>query len=125
MICEPASRAAQHLGLRRRKGPAAARRPNVHNAFRQGWERNGTHDTIARIGHRAGIPLHPHLLCHTASTLGLDAGAPFECVQDLLGHADPRTTMRQSTLANSSTPQPRTTSPAGSQRTRVSPAGCR
>ncbi|MHB8188644.1 MAG: tyrosine-type recombinase/integrase [Dermatophilaceae bacterium] len=58
------------------------------------WDRTGAHDTITRIGHRAGIPLFPHLLRHTAATLALDAGAPLDRVQDLLGHADPRTTMR-------------------------------
>jgi integrase/recombinase XerD len=57
------------------------------------WDRNGAHDTITRIGQRARITLHPHLLRHTA-TLALDAGAPLDRVQDLLGHADPRTTMR-------------------------------
>lgn len=58
------------------------------------WDRNGAHDTITRIGHRAGITLHPHLLRHTATSLALDAGSPLDRVQSLLGHADPRTTMR-------------------------------
>ena len=58
------------------------------------WDRNGAHDTITRIGQRAGISLHPHLLRHTATTLALDSGAPLDRVQSLLGHADPRTTMR-------------------------------
>jgi len=58
------------------------------------WDRNGAHDTITRIGQRASIPLFPHLLRHTAATLALDADAPLDRVQDLLGHADPRTTMR-------------------------------
>lgn len=38
--------------------------------------------------------LHPHDLRHTCATLALDAGAPLRDVQDLLGHADPRTTRR-------------------------------
>ncbi|WP_412544145.1 tyrosine-type recombinase/integrase [Longispora sp. K20-0274] len=38
--------------------------------------------------------LHPHDLRHTCATLALDAGAALRDVQDLLGHADPRTTRR-------------------------------
>lgn len=38
--------------------------------------------------------LHPHDLRHACATLALDAGAPLRDVQDLLGHADPRTTRR-------------------------------
>ncbi|MBA3489869.1 MAG: tyrosine-type recombinase/integrase [Longispora sp.] len=38
--------------------------------------------------------LHPHDLRHTCATLSLDAGAALRDVQDLLGHADPRTTRR-------------------------------
>ena len=60
----------------------------------QRWDRNGAHDTITRIGRRAGITLYPHLLRHTAASLALDADAPLDRVQSLLGHADPRTTMR-------------------------------
>lgn len=38
--------------------------------------------------------LHPHDLRHACATLALDAGASLHDVQDLLGHADPRTTRR-------------------------------
>lgn len=38
--------------------------------------------------------LHPHDLRHACATLALDAGAELRDVQDLLGHADPRTTRR-------------------------------
>lgn len=38
--------------------------------------------------------LHPHDLRHACATLSLDAGASIRDVQDLLGHADPRTTRR-------------------------------
>lgn len=58
------------------------------------WDRNGAHDTITRIGRHAHITLYPHLVRHTAASLTLDAGAPLDRVQDPLGHADPRTTMR-------------------------------
>lgn len=53
---------------------------------------------VRRIGKSAGLPsadqLSPHSLRHTAATAALDAGAPLRDVQDMLGHADPRTTRR-------------------------------
>jgi integrase/recombinase XerD len=53
---------------------------------------------VRRIGAAAGLPaaeqLSPHSLRHTVATAALDAGAALRDVQDLLGHADPRTTRR-------------------------------
>lgn len=53
---------------------------------------------VRRTARAAGIPeanrLSPHSLRHTVATAALDAGAPLRDVQDLLGHADPRTTRR-------------------------------
>lgn len=45
------------------------------------------------LPHLAGS-LHPHDLRHACATLSLDAGAALRDVQDLLGHADSRTTRR-------------------------------
>lgn len=59
------------------------------------WDRVAAARTLDRIASVAGLAhLHPHVLRHTAATLALDAGAPLDRVQALLGHADPRTTMR-------------------------------
>lgn len=53
---------------------------------------------VRRVAKAAGIPdadkLSPHSLRHTVATAALDAGAELRDVQDLLGHADPRTTRR-------------------------------
>jgi integrase/recombinase XerD len=53
---------------------------------------------VRRVGRAAGLPnadqLSPHSLRHTVATAALDAGAALRDVQDLLGHADPRTTRR-------------------------------
>lgn len=53
---------------------------------------------VRRVGRNAGLPgadqLSPHSLRHTVATAALDAGAALRDVQDLMGHADPRTTRR-------------------------------
>lgn len=44
------------------------------------------------LKHTPGRTLSAHSLRHTAGTLSMRAGADLRQVQDLLGHADPRTT---------------------------------
>ncbi len=44
------------------------------------------------LKHTPGRSLIAHSLRHTAGTLALRTGADLRQVQDLLGHADPRTT---------------------------------
>ena len=44
------------------------------------------------LKHRSGRTLSAHSLRHTAGTLALRTGSDLRQVQDLLGHADPRTT---------------------------------
>ena len=58
------------------------------------WARRDAWETVVRIGARAGVDrLHPHTFRHTAVTLMLDAGAPLDRVQAVVGHASPATTM--------------------------------
>ncbi|WP_433121981.1 tyrosine-type recombinase/integrase [Micromonospora sp. CA-246542] len=53
---------------------------------------------VRRLARVAGLPaadqISPHSLRHAAATAALDDGTPLRDVQDLLGHADPRTTRR-------------------------------
>lgn len=59
-------------------------------------DRHDAARVVARVARAAGIGkrITPHSLRHTAVTLALDAGVPLRDVQDLAGHADPRTTRR-------------------------------
>lgn len=50
------------------------------------------HLNQAQLKHQEGRTISAHSLRHTAGTLALRAGAELRQVQDLLGHADPRTT---------------------------------
>jgi integrase/recombinase XerD len=47
---------------------------------------------LAALKHTSGRVISAHSLRHTAGTLALRSGAELRQVQDLLGHADPRTT---------------------------------
>lgn len=47
---------------------------------------------LADLKHTPGRTISAHSLRHTAGTLALRSGAELRQVQDLLGHADPRTT---------------------------------
>ena len=45
-----------------------------------------------KIKHGEGRTLSAHSLRHTAGTLAIQSGASLRQVQELLGHADPKTT---------------------------------
>lgn len=50
-------------------------------------------DVIARAAGLGG-KVSPHVLRHTFATLTLNNGAELVAVQELMGHADPQTTLR-------------------------------
>lgn len=62
------------------------------------WQPSGAYRVVRRLARDAAVPhfarVHPHALRHTAVTLALDSGANLVDVQDMAGHADPRTTRR-------------------------------
>lgn len=67
------------------------------------WDRSEAWRAVRRIATAAGVTaadkISPHSLRHTAATLLLaQPGASLPRVQDLLGHADPRTTQRYNRL---------------------------
>jgi integrase len=77
-----------HLGGR--KGPLFVGARDGQRLKRQHVDR-----ILSRLSTAAGIPnVSPHGLRHTAATLALDAGVSLRMVQEMLGHRDPRTTMR-------------------------------
>lgn len=62
------------------------------------WQPSGAYRVVRRLARDGAVPnfarVHPHALRHTAVTLSLDSGANLVDVQDMAGHADPRTTRR-------------------------------
>ena len=74
------------MGVNRSKGARSERDQVRFQATR----------AIRRLIRAADMTKHisPHSLRHTAVTLALDAGVPLRDVQDMAGHADPRTTRR-------------------------------
>ena len=55
----------------------------------------GIEKALALIGERAGLcrRIHPHILRHTFATMALRGGMELPMIQQLLGDADPKTTM--------------------------------
>lgn len=83
--------------------PAAAgtagtrpRRPLVVTASGARLDRGAVWRLLRRLATTAGIPatMSAHVLRLTCATLSRDGGAQLEDIQDQLGHADPRTTLR-------------------------------
>lgn len=65
------------------------------------WDRRDAYETVVKVGRAVGLEgFHPHQLRHTAATLMLEAGAPLDRVQLLLGHSSPEVTMRYARARN-------------------------
>ncbi len=50
-------------------------------------------NTIKKVAERTGLHVYPHRLRHTFATSGLHGGMPLHILQQLMGHANPRTTL--------------------------------
>jgi integrase/recombinase XerD len=69
--------------------------PHEHRGERRRLTRKAVHDMIRRYGRRAGIPddeLHPHAFRHLFGTELTEDDVSLAATQELLGHADPKST---------------------------------
>ncbi|XKH52085.1 tyrosine-type recombinase/integrase [Citricoccus nitrophenolicus] len=64
------------------EGPDAGRPMTYSNVYK----------LIHRLGRRCGFPATPHMFRHTAATAWVEGGAEADVVQELLGHASPKST---------------------------------
>jgi hypothetical protein len=84
---------------------------NTHDAR---MDRHAATRRLRRLAETAGVQTakaHPYMLRHTFVTTMLDAGVDLRDVQIAARHTDPRTTMRQSGPARTSTATRTTSSP--------------
>lgn len=58
------------------------------------WTQRQVRDALTRFGRRHNLPLHPHLLRHSAASISLARGVNIEAVRDMLGHGSLSTTQR-------------------------------
>lgn len=66
-----------------------------HTGENRRLSRKAIHDLIQRYGKRIGIPLdqlHPHAMRHLFGTELMEEDTPMLTMQELLGHADPKST---------------------------------
>lgn len=89
----------QGKALDRLAGPLLATTPHPHNAAKPGGKalrQRDVWETLRGMARQAGLPeadsISPHTARRTTGTLLLAHGVPVQQVQDLLGHADIRTT---------------------------------
>lgn len=75
---------------------------DLHRGEKRRLTRKAVHDMIQRHGRRLGIPpaqLHPHAMRHLYGTELTEDEVPIDSVQDLMGHADIKTTQIYTRLA--------------------------
>ncbi|WP_290906334.1 tyrosine-type recombinase/integrase [Aquabacterium sp.] len=70
-------------------------RPDEHRGEKRRLTRKAVHDMVQRYGRRLGIPLeelHPHAFRHLFGTELTEDDVSLASTQDLMGHADPKST---------------------------------
>lgn len=63
------------------------RKPGDSSALVFGLQPAGLRQVLRRLGERAGVRLHPHMLRHTAARAWLRSGVPVNSAQRMLGHS--------------------------------------
>lgn len=69
--------------------------PHEHRGEKRRLTRKAVHDMVQRYGRRLGIPddeLHPHAFRHLFGTELTEGDVSLAATQDLMGHADPKST---------------------------------
>jgi integrase/recombinase XerD len=69
--------------------------PDQHRGEKRRLSRKAVHDMVQRYGRRLGIPqeeLHPHAFRHLFGTELTEGDVSLASTQDLMGHADPKST---------------------------------
>ncbi|MDF1596964.1 MAG: tyrosine-type recombinase/integrase [Acidimicrobiia bacterium] len=88
-LSPPVLEAVRRAAGDRKEGPILLTSEGRPLSRRAGWE------TIVELSTSVGVEkCTPHTLRHTAATLALEAGAPVQDVQQLLGHRSIETTLR-------------------------------
>lgn len=64
-------------------------------------DRHWLYRTLRRLGEKAGVPVHPHLLRHSCAVASIRNGSDVSMVMKLLGHTNPRMSLHYSQLADS------------------------
>jgi integrase/recombinase XerD len=70
-------------------------RPDKHRGEKRRLTRKAVNDMVRRYGRRLGIPddeLHPHAFRHLFGTELTESDVSLAATQDLMGHADPKST---------------------------------
>lgn len=108
--------------------------PDLHCGENRRLTRKAVHDMIQRYGRRLGIPaeqLHPHAMRHLFGTELTESDVSLASTQDLMGHADPKSTVvyiqlaqrRRAAIIDQHAPLAKMKTPVSELLKRLPPAG--